>query len=31
MPDESLPVRRKIGFEWGYNGRQHTVDALRRR
>src|SRR5438270_11190956 len=31
MPDESLPVRRKIGFDRGYDRRQHATDALSRR
>src|SRR5207253_7329930 len=28
MPDESLPVRRKIGLERRYDGRQYAADAL---
>src|SRR6266536_2690984 len=31
MPDESLPVRRKIGLERRYDGRQYAADALTRR
>src|SRR5438128_10577923 len=31
MPDESLTVRRKIGLEWGYDGRKYAADALTRR
>jgi hypothetical protein len=31
MPDESLAVRRKIGLERGYDGRQYATDALTRR
>ncbi len=30
MPDESLPVRRKIGLERRYDGRQYAADALTR-
>jgi hypothetical protein len=28
MPDESFAVRRKIGFEWSYDGCEHAADAL---
>src|SRR5919198_6507782 len=28
MPDESFAVRRKIGLERGYDGRQYAADAL---
>src|SRR2546428_7887656 len=31
MTDESLPVRRKIGLEWGYDGRKYAANALTRR
>ena len=31
MPDESFAVRRKIGLERGYHGRQDAADALTRR
>jgi hypothetical protein len=30
MTDESFPVRRKIGLERGYDGRQYAADALSR-
>ena len=30
MPDEPLPVRRKIGLERGYDRREHAADALAR-
>src|SRR5437588_11459246 len=28
MPDESFAIRRKIGFEWSYDGCEHAADAL---
>src|SRR5260370_18715034 len=30
MPDESFAVRRKIGLQRGYDGRQYTADGLTR-
>jgi len=30
MPDEPLPVRSKIGFERGYDRREHAADAFAR-
>jgi hypothetical protein len=30
MPDESLPIRRKIGLEWGYDWCHYAADASAR-